>query len=174
MLAFEDNASAERSIGSIKLAMASKTFGNDLRASMPAPASARPPKPRRHAWALLAVLAVALFVTVTNHDQIRRLHASSCGHLSSSDADGLPEAEALPVCPAQIRISPEARPDITDANVKRLFKSDSFRNLTAQRLSGAVQVPTQTFQNMGPLGEDPRWDAFYDFQRYLAKTFPLL
>jgi hypothetical protein len=27
---------------------------------------------------------------------------------------------------------------------------------------------------MGPLGEDPRWDAFYDFQRYLAKTFPLL
>lgn len=30
-------------------------------------------------------------------------------------------------------------------------------------LSGAVRVPTEIFDEMGPIGEDKRWDAFYGF-----------
>jgi len=30
-------------------------------------------------------------------------------------------------------------------------------------LSGAVRVPTEIFDVMGEIGEDPRWDAFYKF-----------
>ena len=30
-------------------------------------------------------------------------------------------------------------------------------------LMGAVRVPTEIFDVMGPVGEDPRWDVFYDF-----------
>ena len=30
-------------------------------------------------------------------------------------------------------------------------------------LSGAVKIPTEIFDAMGEIGEDPRWDAFYRF-----------
>lgn len=30
-------------------------------------------------------------------------------------------------------------------------------------LSGAVKVPTEMFDVMGPIGEDARWDIFYNF-----------
>jgi Gly-Xaa carboxypeptidase len=82
--------------------------------------------------------------------------------------------QSLSRCPAQNKVSPVARPDITEKNVNQLFKSDSFRDLSVQRLSGAIQVPTETFENLGRLGEDKRWDVFYNFEKYLKKTFPLL
>ena len=52
--------------------------------------------------------------------------------------------------------------------------SAAFRNATIRRLSGAVQVKTESFDDLGEIGEDPRWDVFYDFHKYLEKTFPLI
>jgi Gly-Xaa carboxypeptidase len=51
--------------------------------------------------------------------------------------------------------------------------SDDFRKLAIDRLSGAVQIPTQSYDDMGDIGADPRWDIFNSFADYLAKTFPL-
>ncbi|KAL1890312.1 Gly-Xaa carboxypeptidase [Sporothrix stenoceras] len=89
---------------------------------------------------------------------------------SASDAS----SPQPPRCPAQEVIAPTTRPDITAHNVDSLFKSAEFRNLSVSRLAGAVQIPTQDFEDMGRLGEDPRWDTFYDLQKYFAQTFPLL
>jgi hypothetical protein len=46
------------------------------------------------------------------------------------------------------------------------------KDLAAQRLSRAVQIPTITYDRMEKPGEDPRWEIFYVFNRYLLKTFP--
>jgi Gly-Xaa carboxypeptidase len=53
------------------------------------------------------------------------------------------------------------------------LKSETFRNQSIERLSGAVRIPTQSFDDLGAVGADPRWDIFYSFADYLAKTFPL-
>lgn len=52
--------------------------------------------------------------------------------------------------------------------------SESFRSKTIERLSGAVQVRTETFDDLGEVGEDRRWDVFFDFYDYLERTFPLV
>lgn len=52
--------------------------------------------------------------------------------------------------------------------------SDDFRKLAIERLSGAVQIPTQSYDDMGEVGADPRWDIFNSFADYLAKTYPLV
>ncbi|WVQ79778.1 hypothetical protein IAT38_001878 [Cryptococcus sp. DSM 104549] len=41
-------------------------------------------------------------------------------------------------------------------------------------LSGAVKVPTEIFDVMGEIGEDPRWDVFYKFADYLEEAYPLV
>lgn len=52
--------------------------------------------------------------------------------------------------------------------------SDGFRDVAIERLAGAVQIPTQSYDDMGEIGEDARWDIFYLFAEYLEKTFPLV
>ncbi|KAK3988235.1 hypothetical protein QBC44DRAFT_329732 [Cladorrhinum sp. PSN332] len=54
------------------------------------------------------------------------------------------------------------------------ISSDTFRNATIERLSGAVKVKTESFDDLGEVGQDPRWDVFYGFHTYLEKTFPLI
>ncbi|TYJ52125.1 hypothetical protein B9479_007279 [Cryptococcus floricola] len=41
-------------------------------------------------------------------------------------------------------------------------------------LSDAVKIPTEIFDVMGEIGEDERWDVFYEFSEYLEKAFPLV
>ncbi|KAJ9657727.1 hypothetical protein H2198_004142 [Neophaeococcomyces mojaviensis] len=58
------------------------------------------------------------------------------------------------------------------SDMVKYIDSDAFRNVSIARLSGAVQVPTESFDDLGPVGEDKRWEIFYDFAIYLKKTFP--
>ncbi|KAK4466217.1 hypothetical protein QBC42DRAFT_90676 [Cladorrhinum samala] len=54
------------------------------------------------------------------------------------------------------------------------ISSTAFLNATVERLSGAVKVRTESFDDLGEVGEDPRWDVFPPFHDYLEKTFPLI
>ena len=49
--------------------------------------------------------------------------------------------------------------------------SDVFFDKSLKRMQGAVQIPTESFDDMGKVGEDPRWDVFVDFHAYLKTTF---
>jgi Gly-Xaa carboxypeptidase len=64
-----------------------------------------------------------------------------------------------------------------DASLDKAYDhiaSSAFRNATIRRLSGAVQVKTESFDDLGAIGEDSRWDVFYNFHRYLETAFPLI
>jgi hypothetical protein len=61
--------------------------------------------------------------------------------------------------------------DISRALEKALGSEDYLRD-SVQRLSGAVRIPTESFDDMGPVGEDPRWEVFQEFHNYLAKMYP--
>ncbi|KAK5198562.1 Gly-Xaa carboxypeptidase [Exophiala xenobiotica] len=67
---------------------------------------------------------------------------------------------------------PRTRQDITQKNVTTLFESKDFQDSVARRLSEAVQIPTITYDSMGSVGIDPRWEVFFKFSDYLKKTFP--
>ncbi|TDZ54571.1 Carboxypeptidase S [Colletotrichum trifolii] len=58
------------------------------------------------------------------------------------------------------------------SDLDRYLDTPKFRNETVARLSGAVQVPTESFDDYGTAEEDARWDKLYAFSDYLAKTFP--
>ncbi|KAH8648179.1 hypothetical protein BGZ60DRAFT_223907 [Tricladium varicosporioides] len=79
-----------------------------------------------------------------------------------------------PKCPPQEIISPKLHPEITEQNVEKLFKSEEFHKLSVERLAGAVKIPSEDFDDMGEVGEDKRWDVFFDIEDYFRQTFPLL
>ncbi|KAI1327799.1 peptidase family M20/M25/M40 [Xylariaceae sp. FL0255] len=59
-------------------------------------------------------------------------------------------------------------------NMDAYLDSAEFRDRAVELMAGAVRVSTQSFDDMGAIGEDPRWDVFFDFAAYLEKTFPLV
>ena len=74
-------------------------------------------------------------------------------------------------------VQPDALLPAKDSDLDKAYdhiSSTAFRNATIRRLSGAVQVKTESYDDLGAIGEDPRWDVFYNFHRYLEQTFPLI
>ncbi|KAK3688714.1 hypothetical protein B0T22DRAFT_161211 [Podospora appendiculata] len=75
-------------------------------------------------------------------------------------------------------VQPDALfPSQNNTELQRVYdylSTDSFRTASIDRLSGAVKVKSVSFDDLGAVGEDPRWDAFYDFSAYLKATFPLI
>ena len=58
-------------------------------------------------------------------------------------------------------------------NVTDVYLPD-VKNRIVEWLSGAVQVPTECFDVMGPIGEDKRWDVFGSLHDYFEKSYPLV
>lgn len=57
-------------------------------------------------------------------------------------------------------------------SAKDLFASDSARDQQIKRLQAIVQVPSISYDDNGPVGEDKRWAPFFDLHKVLEKTFP--
>jgi Gly-Xaa carboxypeptidase len=75
-------------------------------------------------------------------------------------------------CPQVEPIFPSTSKELDD--MYDYLASDQLKSKSITRLSGAVQIPTMSFDDLGAVGEDPRWNTFYDFAAYLKETFPLV
>lgn len=84
--------------------------------------------------------------------------------------------ENAPVPDASNICKQRAPKELPDDDISRalsnLLRSEDFRRQATDRLSGAVQIPTESFDDMGRVGEDSRWEIFSNFHAYLAKTYP--
>ncbi|KAJ4490443.1 hypothetical protein J3R30DRAFT_3279023 [Lentinula aciculospora] len=54
------------------------------------------------------------------------------------------------------------------------INTNSFKANAIDWLSGAIQVETETYDDMGPVDEDPRWENRLHFHEYLENAFPLV
>lgn len=52
------------------------------------------------------------------------------------------------------------------------FRTPEYKNHSLAVWSGAVRIPTETYDDAGDVNEDPRFKVFYKFEDYLLKTFP--
>ena len=54
------------------------------------------------------------------------------------------------------------------------FAANSSIRKQVERLSAAVRVPTESWDDNGDVGVDPRWKIFAQFHSVLHKQFPLV
>ncbi|KAG7093667.1 hypothetical protein E1B28_007326 [Marasmius oreades] len=55
-----------------------------------------------------------------------------------------------------------------------VYRTEEFRLRAIGWLSGAVNVPTESYDGMDPVGVDPRWETFGKLHEYLDTAFPLV
>ncbi|KAJ7224388.1 hypothetical protein GGX14DRAFT_650082 [Mycena pura] len=121
------------------------------------PLRPKPFCPRTAAVALACVALVILshgwrFFLPRNHWQTRDITA------------GCPQVDAL---------VPQRNAELF-ANIGDLLATADFKARAVNWLAGAVQVPTEVYDAMPPVGQDPRWEVFAPFHDYLRSAFPLV
>ncbi|KAJ6571304.1 hypothetical protein B0H19DRAFT_1129688 [Mycena capillaripes] len=76
-------------------------------------------------------------------------------------------------CPQEEALYPQRNAELL-GNISYLLTTPHFQTKAINWLAGAVQIPTEVFDAMLPVGQDPRWDVFAPFHEYLLNTFPLV
>ncbi|KZT10071.1 carboxypeptidase S [Laetiporus sulphureus 93-53] len=75
------------------------------------------------------------------------------------------------MCKQTLPLKPQKHEELYES-LGETFKTEDFLNRTVNFLSGAVRIPTQAYDKMGPIGEDSRWEVFAPFHDYLHDVFP--
>ncbi|KAI0289559.1 carboxypeptidase S [Russula brevipes] len=133
---------------------------------------AQAPPPRKSRWRVLgfiAVLAGVVVIAVASHHGGLPLLFSLFPSAIRLRHHGL-GGEGL--CPQSGVLYP-ARHAKLWRRLGRDFDDDAFTARAVSWLGGAVRVRTESYDDMGPVGVDQRWEAFGPFHDYLAQAFPL-
>ncbi|CAE6433271.1 unnamed protein product [Rhizoctonia solani] len=108
------------------------------------------------------------------------------GHLNKLLAAGLIASAALYCCRDKIYYdalslfgrAPEPKDycqqvePFDASNWTAVFDVDGFEAKAAELLGGAVRIPTESFDNMGDVGDDDHWVVFDKLHKYLEEQFP--
>ncbi|KAI1084239.1 carboxypeptidase S [Whalleya microplaca] len=113
-------------------------------------------------WALFAKLTALLIILKFTFDILSV--PSLIYNTASKDVSRCPQVEPL--------VPTHQTPALS--KMDDYIASPKFRNETIGRMAGAIQVPSQSYDDLGPIGEDSRWDVMYDMAAYLEKIFPLI
>ncbi|KAH9027918.1 hypothetical protein EDB84DRAFT_1563249 [Lactarius hengduanensis] len=130
-----------------------------LPATVPVP-QRRPQWSKWRVYGLITLLATPVVLRCATH---LGPFLPGRGFARLNDANICPQANAL-------------YPDRNAPLWERLgidFSQDVFTLRAVEWLGGAVRVPTESYDKMGPVGVDERWEAFGPFHDYLLRSFPL-
>ncbi|KDQ15518.1 hypothetical protein BOTBODRAFT_108726 [Botryobasidium botryosum FD-172 SS1] len=85
----------------------------------------------------------------------------------------LPRSAPKPgdICTQEAPLNPKENSAIA-ASLAGLYDTPKFKERAVEWLAGAVKIPTETFEDMGEIGKDGRWDSLAKFHSYLRTAFP--
>ncbi|KAG9309489.1 hypothetical protein JVU11DRAFT_10460 [Chiua virens] len=75
------------------------------------------------------------------------------------------------VCPQADAIIPPGYEALL-GSLDEEFASSEFKLKAYESLGGAVRIPTESYDDLGPPSEDPRWEIETKFHDYLESRFP--
>ncbi|THH27465.1 hypothetical protein EUX98_g6722 [Antrodiella citrinella] len=88
--------------------------------------------------------------------------------LTSESVNFVDDVQAQEVCPQ----SEPRNPTKHNAFLEGPYHAEWIRNKTIEALSGAVQIPTESYDVMGVPGEDARYEIFGVLHEFLRQEFP--
>ena len=56
--------------------------------------------------------------------------------------------------------------------IKTTVGSKTYQNQIIDKLRGIIRIPSESYDELGPIGEDNRWDVFYQVEHYIQEMYP--
>ncbi|KAJ3772215.1 carboxypeptidase S [Lentinula raphanica] len=77
------------------------------------------------------------------------------------------------LCPQADPIIPILHAELSK-QMDLIYSSQAFKHASYKLLSGSVRIPTESYDDLLPVGQDERWNIFTTFRAYLQDSFPLV
>ncbi|KAF8217538.1 carboxypeptidase S [Mycena galopus ATCC 62051] len=139
------------------------------------PGGASSARPRRARWAVVlsvVALTAVLRLGIALTPVVCYKHFSTASTAAASALTS-PWSTSASVCPQPPALHPTSPSHLALWNdFTALHATPEFRMRAVHQLSAAVQIPTETFDAMRPVGEDERWASRGPFVEHLERAFP--
>lgn len=56
--------------------------------------------------------------------------------------------------------------------VRDKVESVAYQREIIKKLSGIIQIPSESYDDLGPIGKDERWDIFFQVEDYIKASYP--
>lgn len=74
------------------------------------------------------------------------------------------------VCQQTEKLSPRNKQ--AEQFVRSKVESPDYQKDIISKLSGLIRIPSESYDELAPIGQDPRWDVFYQIEDYLKTHYP--
>ncbi|KAI0630735.1 carboxypeptidase S [Trametes polyzona] len=136
--------------------------------------SERPAKLKRNVGiALCSGLGLVLLCFLGRNPHIRACGTAARESFHELLPASLYGAAAGAVCPQTKAIAPQKNGAFLDS-LEADYATKEFKLKAYESLGGAIRVPTVSYDDLSPPGQDDRWEIFADLHVYLEKRFPLV
>ncbi|KAL1996682.1 hypothetical protein VTN49DRAFT_7547 [Thermomyces lanuginosus] len=126
-------------------------------------------KARSSFWSLFArgaiAVGVASILLSTHGGSLKSAVLEQLGLLEEVYTPGNPE-----ICQQLPPLSPKNKQ--VESFIRQTVESENYHRDIIGKLSGIIRIPSESYDDLGPIGQDPRWDVFYRIEDYLKANYP--
>ncbi|KAK5790853.1 hypothetical protein VI817_006162 [Penicillium citrinum] len=76
------------------------------------------------------------------------------------------------ICQQVQKLSP--RNTQVEQYIRQKVESVEYHREIINKLSGIIQIPSESYDDLGSIGEDDRWDIFFQVEEYIKASYPTL
>lgn len=91
-------------------------------------------------------------------------------HLGLFSSRGPANYDLSGVCQQAPKLSPKNTK--VEQFIRDKVESPAYHTEIINKLTGIIQIPSESYDELGPIGEDSRWDVFYDIEKYIKTKYP--
>ena len=74
------------------------------------------------------------------------------------------------VCPQAPKLSPKN--EEVERFIREKVESPDYQAEIISKLAGIIQIPSESYDELGPIGQDDRWDVFFEMEKYIKAKYP--
>lgn len=76
------------------------------------------------------------------------------------------------VCSQVPKLSPKNKQ--VEQFIQEKVESSEYHHEIINKLTGIIQIPSESYDELGLIGEDERWDIFYQIEAYIKAKYPTI
>ncbi|KAL4889481.1 hypothetical protein BDV59DRAFT_210288 [Aspergillus ambiguus] len=115
--------------------------------------------------AVLVGLGSAIFFLADTSSLADRLDL-----FSSASPDRYAAGSQSGVCKQAPKLSPRNKP--VEQFIRDKVESSDYHHDIIQKLTRIIRIPSESYDELGLIGEDKRWDVFYQIEDYIKAHYP--
>lgn len=116
---------------------------------------------------LISVIAIVLAIANPN---VKEYLASFFSSNAVSERYQAGSSAQFGVCEQLPKLEPKNKE--VEQFIRDTVESPQYHKEIISKLSGIIQIPSESYDELGLIGEDERWDVFYQIEDYIKAKYP--